>query len=281
MRELLAACAVSFLSALALLPPSATAGLLDDIKKRGEIVVATEAAYAPFEFVENGKIVGYGADLLVLLMKDLTAQGVKVKQLDLPWQGVLPGLLAKKYDMIATSVVVTEERVKKFAFTVPIAEATIAIAARKDDNSIQKVEDLAGKVVGSQQASAPLGGLKAYDEQLKKAKGAGIKEIKEYIGFPELYVDLSNGRVDAVANGLPNLAVLAKQQPDKYKVVGTFGDKAYFAWVTRPDDKDLLKYLNDRLIKLKQDGTMKELQGKWFGFVMETPNAGFKPLATK
>jgi polar amino acid transport system substrate-binding protein len=284
MRTCRRACAVglaSVLGVLPLLPPDARAGLLDDIKKRGEIVVATEAAFAPFEFVENGKIVGYGADLLALLMKDLTAQGVKVKQLDLPWQGVLPGLLAKKYDMVATSVVVTEERVKRFAFTVPIAEATLAIAARKDDSGIQKPEDIVGKVVGTQQASAPLGGLKVFNEQLTKTKGAGVKEIKEYIGFPELYVDLANGRVEAVANGLPNLAVLAKQQPDKYKVVGTFGDKAYFSWVTRQPDKDLLKYLNDRLIKLKQDGTMKELQQKWFGFVMETPNAGFKPLVTK
>jgi polar amino acid transport system substrate-binding protein len=183
--------------------------------------------------------------------------------------------------MVATSVVVTEERVKRFAFTVPIAEATLAIAVRKGDASIQKVEDIVGKLVGTQQASAPLGALKAYNEELQKTKGAGVKEIKEYIGFPELYVDLANGRVDAVANGLPNLAVLAKQQPDKYRVVGTFGDKAYFAWVTRLEDKDLLSYLNDRLIKVKQDGTVKELQGKWFGFVMETPNAGFKPIVTK
>jgi polar amino acid transport system substrate-binding protein len=190
-----------FVGSLVLLSQNATAALLDDIKKRGEIVVATEAAFAPFEFVENGKIVGYGADLLAVLMKDLTAQGVKVKQLDLPWQGVLPGLLAKKYDMVATSVVVTEERVKRFAFTVPIAEATLAIAVRKDDNSIQKPEDIVGKVVGTQQASAPLGGLKVFNEQLVKTKGAGVKEIKEYIGFPELYVDLANGRVDAVANG--------------------------------------------------------------------------------
>ncbi len=281
MKNWRVACAVGLLATLVSLPLGATAGLLDDIKKRGEIVVATEAAFAPFEFVQDGKIVGYGADLLALLMKDLTAQGVKVKQLDLPWQGVLPGLLAKKYDMVATSVVVTEERVKKFGFTVPIAEATIAIGVRKDDASIQKVEDIAGKIVGTQQASAPLGALKAYDEHLKKTKGMGIKEIKEYIGFPELYVDLSNGRLDAVANGVPNLAVLAKQQPEKYRVVGTFGDKAYFGWVTRQGDTDLLKYLNDRLIKLKQDGTMRDLQTKWFGFTMDTPNAGFTPLATK
>jgi hypothetical protein len=72
MRTSRRACAVglaSVLGVLPLLPPDARAGLLDDIKKRGEIVVASEAAFAPFEFVENGKIVGYGADLLALLMQ--------------------------------------------------------------------------------------------------------------------------------------------------------------------------------------------------------------------
>ena len=47
---------------------------------------------------------------------------VELNQLDLPWQGILPGLLAKKFDLVATSVSVTEERVKKYAYTVPIAE---------------------------------------------------------------------------------------------------------------------------------------------------------------
>lgn len=278
-RTVLYAVLVAF--ALASLPTAATAGLLDDIKKRKEIVVATEAAFAPFEFVQDGKIVGYGKDMLDLLMKDLQAQGIKVTQLDLPWQGILPGLLARKYDMVATSVVITDERVKRFAFTVPNAEATQAIVVRKGDSSIKKPEDIVGKVVGTQQASGPLGALKAFDEQLRKTKGKGVKEIKEYIGFPEAYADLANGRVDAVANGLPNLAYLAKQQGDQYVVVGTFGDKAYYGWALRREDKDLLKYLDDRLVKMKQDGTLKELQQKWFGFTMETPNKDFKPLATK
>ena len=53
---------------------------------------------------------------------------VELNQLDLPWQGILPGLLAKKFDLVATSVSVTEERVKKYAYTVPIAEGTSELA---------------------------------------------------------------------------------------------------------------------------------------------------------
>ncbi|WP_413692251.1 hypothetical protein [Psychromonas sp. KJ10-2] len=56
----------------AALPQIAQADLLDDIKQKGEIVIATEARYAPFEMLEDGKIVGYGKDILDQILKDLT-----------------------------------------------------------------------------------------------------------------------------------------------------------------------------------------------------------------
>src|SRR5512145_2804270 len=76
----------------------AAAGILDDIRARKEIVVGTEAGYAPFEFVKDGKIVGYHADIFDLVVKDLEAQGVKVTQLDVPFQALLAGLQGKKFD---------------------------------------------------------------------------------------------------------------------------------------------------------------------------------------
>ena len=78
------------------------AGLLDEVKSKKQIVVGTEAQFAPFEFVQDGKIVGYGPDLMNLILADLP--GVKVKQLDLPFQGILPGLAAKRFDFVITSV---------------------------------------------------------------------------------------------------------------------------------------------------------------------------------
>ncbi len=253
-------------------PRLEAAGLLDEIKKRKEIVIATEAAYAPFEFVEGGKIVGYHADLLALVMKDLVAQGIKVNQLDLPFQGLLAGLQAKKYDMIATALFGTEERAKRFAFTVPTAYGTTGIVARANSTAINKPEDLAGKIVGAPQATKYLDGMKAYSEELRNKTGTGIKEIREYVGFTEIYADIDNGRIDAAPNGLPNLAWLMKQQPGKYKLVGQLGERTYFAWATRKEDQDLADYLSAQILKIKKDGTLKELQMKWFGLVMETPD---------
>ena len=256
-----------------LLAPDSRAGLLDDIKKRKEIVIATEAGYAPFEYVEGGKIVGYHADVLALVMKDLTDQGVKINQLDLPFASLLAGLQAKKYDMIATALFGTEERAKRFAFTVPTAFGTTGIVTRANNAAITKPDDLDGKTVGAPQATKYLDQMKALSEEFKKKGGKGIKEIKEYAsGFTEIYADIENGRIDAAPNGMPNLAVLMKQQPGKYKLAGQVGDPTYFAWATRKEDQDLLEYLNSQMLKLKKAGTFGELQKKWFGFTMDLPD---------
>jgi polar amino acid transport system substrate-binding protein len=249
------------------------AGLLDDIKKKKEIVIATEAGYAPFEYVEGGKIVGYHADILALVMKDLTDQGVKINQLDLPFASLLAGLQAKKYDMIATALFGTEERAKRFAFTVPTAFGTTGIVTRANNTAITKPDDLDGKTVGAPQATKYLDQMKALSEEFKKKGGKGITEIKEYAsGFTEIYADIDNGRIDAAPNGMPNLAVLMKQQPGKYKLAGQVGEPTYFAWATRREDQDLLEYLNSQIVKLKKAGTLAELQKKWFGFTMELPD---------
>ena len=105
---------------------------LEKIKRTGKVTVGTEAAFPPFEFVENGKIVGYGKDILDYIIADL---GVELVQLDLPWQGILPGVLAGKFDFVATTVSVRPKRAATYAFTVPIAEGTSWIMKRKGDST--------------------------------------------------------------------------------------------------------------------------------------------------
>ena len=68
--------------------------------------VGAACTFPPFEFVEDGKIVGYGKDILDYIIADL---GVELNQLDLPWQGILPGVLAGKFDFVATSVSIRAE----------------------------------------------------------------------------------------------------------------------------------------------------------------------------
>ncbi|MBK0003586.1 MULTISPECIES: transporter substrate-binding domain-containing protein [Erwiniaceae] len=250
-----------------------SADLLDRIKSDKAITIATEARYAPFESVENGKIVGYDVDLMNhILQKSLP--GVAVKQLDLPFQGILPGLDAKKFDFVITAVTVNKQRMDHFAFTVPIAESTVALLKRDNDGSIATLDDLSGKIVGSQAGSGQLQVLQEFNEKLKASGKPGIKEIKQYVSFDEAYADLANKRLDGVAQSLANLGPLIKARPGIFTTLKPMlGPTTYFGWVGRKDSDSasMVKLFSDGISEANRDGTMKALQQKWFGFVMDIP----------
>lgn len=260
-----------FVASILAFSAPAQADLLEKIKERGEFIVGTEARYPPFEFIKDGKIVGYSADVMVYIMKELP--GVKLKRLDLPWQGILPGLAAKKFDYVITCVSGTKARYKKYALSLPIGNGTLGLVKRKGDNSINSPADIAGKVVGTQIGSGPLKGLKVYAEELA-AKGTPVKEIKTYVDFDEAYADLAAGRTSAVTNSLPNLFELARKRPDVYEVVmPTFGPKKYLSWAGRKDadSESLVRFMDEQIRKLNKSGVLNELQIKWMGGAVDLP----------
>nr|WP_246732997.1 transporter substrate-binding domain-containing protein [Rhizobium ruizarguesonis] len=252
-------------------PVASAAELLEKIKTDKVFTVATEARFAPFEFVEDSKIVGYSADIMAEIMKALP--GVELKRLDLPWQGILPGLAASRFDYVVTSVTVTPERMKAYHLSAPIADATMAVLKRKGDTDFAKPEDIAGKPVGSQAGSAQLAALEKFAGELK-AGGKGDATISTYTDFSEAYADLGTGRIKAVINSLPNLLEAARQRPDVFEVVlPTFGAKTYFSWAGRNDAQSasLNALMDAELVKLNKSGKLGELQKKWFGATMELP----------
>ncbi|OED42848.1 amino acid ABC transporter substrate-binding protein [Chromatiales bacterium (ex Bugula neritina AB1)] len=246
----------------------------EKIKQTGKVTVGTEAAFPPFEFIEDGKIVGYGKDILDTVIADLD---VELNQLDLPWQGILPGILAGKFDFVATSVTIKPDRAKQYAFTVPIAEGTTWIMKRKGDTSIKTVDDMAGKVVGTQLSSGNEAAAKEFQKDMISRGLKGFGELKLFTSYPEVTLALANGTLDVAVQNLPNLAVIIKNQPDLFELVGPITDTSYLAWVTRPEDTDLRDYLSQQILKMRDSGKIDELQEKWFGFKMEIPNKGYLP----
>ena len=122
---------------------------LAEVKKRGVLTTATEMQFPPFDISDNGTYKGLDRDLVDAVGKEM---GLKVTYLDLPWTSVLPGLEAKKFDLCIAPVTITKERMKRYAFTVPIADATAALMKRADDKSIMKPEDIAGKQSAARRA---------------------------------------------------------------------------------------------------------------------------------
>jgi polar amino acid transport system substrate-binding protein len=260
--------------------PGAVAALdLDEIKNRGKLVVGTEAAYAPFEFVQDGKIVGYDKDVLDRIV---AAWGVELEQLDVPFAGILTGLDQKKYDFVCTALIMNPERAQKYAFTMPVAVTDVAIMKRKGDDKVKGVEDLTGLSIGGPvPPSGPTAVLTNYNEQLKASGKAGAR-IVHFQSDPELFLGLANGQIDGAVETTLVIAEAMRKQPDLFEVAGIISDKPYyFGWVTRPEDTELRDAINEEIRKLRDDSTLAELQEKWFGFTMEIPDSGYLPPDSK
>ena len=263
-----AACAVITLASLGAHAQDALA----HVKAAGVIKVGTETEFAPFDFIKDGEHVGLNVDVFNELAKEL---GVKLEWVLLPWDGVLPGLEANKFDAVAGPATITKARMERYRFSPPIAEATVGLLKRTSDASITKPADISGKAVGAGKATAQLAQLKQFGETLP-----GKVDAREYPGFNEAYADLAAGRVVAVANSLTNLAYVAQQRPDTFALVKPgFGAKSYFGFIWRKgaESDSLVKALDSAILKMKADGRLAKIQKKWFGDSFDMPNAVTEP----
>lgn len=245
---------------------------LAQIRQAGVLRIGTETAFAPFDFIQDGRHVGFNVDLFQEVGKEL---GVKLQWIPLPWTGVLPGLEVRKFDLVGGPATITRERMARYRFTPPVAEATLALLKRKGDSRLMAPQDIGGKPVGVAKATAQLAQLKTFAEGLPSRV-----DIREYPGNSEAYADLAAGRVVAAANSLPNLSYVASQRPDTFEVLKPpIGVKTYFGYIGRKDahSATLMDAVEEALLKIKRDGRMARLQTQWFGESFETPDLVTEP----
>jgi polar amino acid transport system substrate-binding protein len=240
---------------------TASSATLDEIKKRGYMIVATEDDFRPFEFVKDGKPTGFDNEMVDALKK---YSKFEIRQEILPWTGILAGVSTGKYDIAITAAIITKERTQSLDFTSPIADATHFYLKRKDDTSIKSIKDLSGKTVGVQAGSALLGRLPELDAMLKK-DGGKLGKVVEYTSYPEAYQDLALGRTDYVVNTIINLKAVVAEKPGVFEIGQAVSGKSYPAWAIKKGNTELLAYMNEFIAAQKANGTMAALQKKWFG----------------
>jgi lysine-arginine-ornithine-binding protein len=260
MRKLFAA-AVAF----ALLGLAAQQASADDQKS---VVIGTEGAYPPFNYIdENGELQGFDVDIAKALCEAANFKCTFVKQ---AWDGIIPGLLAKKYDAIVASMSITDERKKVVDFTDKYYNTPAKFVAADDfdvdipDDTAAADKALAGKVIGVQTAT--------IHENFARDNFPDAT-IKAYGTQDEANLDLVNGRVDLVlADSVAlNEGFLKTPQGAGFKFVGPdytdpkwFGDGAGIA--VRKEDTWLKDALNKALAQILADGTYKKINDKYFDF---------------
>lgn len=263
---------VGSLLAVAALPTAVWAASLKEIQARGYMIVATEDDYAPFEFVENGTPKGFHHDVVAELKK---YADFEIRQEILPWTGLLAAVSTGKYDTAITGSIVSEERLNVFNFAAPVAEATHYYIKRADDDRIKSVADLSGLTVGVQAGSVLLSRLPELEAMLAKT-GGKLGKVVEYTSYPEIYEDLSNGRLDYAVNSIINATALVKERGDKFAMGQPVSGAGFHAWPVPKGNEDLLAYLTEFVGHLRSTGKLAELQQKWFGTTF--PNLPTEPI---
>ena len=238
----------------------ARADALSDAKKRGTLIIGMEAAYVPYEYFQDGKIIGYDCDIAAVFV-------------DTAWAGIIPALYAGKFDCIISGMTITAARAQKVLFSMPYADASNAVLVRASDSAVTSAADLSGKMVGVQLGSAAAVIIQTYAAKLKTEGKPGYAGVKQYDHYPEAYEDLVNKRTDGVVNSISSLMVVMRDAPGQFKIVPGISDiKAYFGMAFREQDTSLRDFANTTLATMKTDGTLDALQKKWFGGTMATPN---------
>ena len=225
-----------------------------------EIVIATEGAYPPFNFVDSSnKLQGFDIDIANALCEKMQVKCTIVAQ---DWDGIIPALLAKKYDAIVASMTITDERKKQVDFTDRYYRTPLSVAVPKDSD-IKELSPAAfkGKTVGAQSSTTQA----IHAEDVYGKAGA---EAKLYPTQDEANADLANGRLDAsVADKFVLVEWLKNAGKDCCKLLGDIeGTTSEAGIAIRKEDQELKAQLNKAIKDIVTDGTYKKIASKYFEF---------------
>lgn len=231
-------------------------------RQAGRLKVATDAAYPPFEFIQDHRIQGFDVDLGNALGKEL---GLKMEWVNTAWVGVLPALASQKVDLIMSGMSIKPDRMRDRAFTRPYFLSGQAIARRRGDTKIGSVADLrqTGRAVAVQEGTTG-------DDAVVAAR-VPADQIKRFSDLPPALLDVQGGKADGVVADLPALkALIAKNYGELELVPGLVGDPELVGIAARKDDLVLVHALNEALDRLLVNGTYAEIYERWIG---ESPRA--------
>ena len=228
-----------------------------------KIRIGVEGAYPPFSWVEkDGTLKGFDIDIAMALCEEIGAECVLVPQ---DWDGIIPALLARKYDAIIASMSITEERKKKVAFSEKYYNTPAKFARKKGSGITISKAGLKGKTVGVQRATT-------HDNFITGEFGDSV-EIKRYGTQDEAYLDAISGRVDLLlADSIAMDDGFLKTDKGKgWEFVGPgYSDPKYFGVgagiAVRKSDGELAKLFSLAIKVIRSNGVYHMINGKYFAF---------------
>lgn len=236
---------------------SATFALAQD----GQTIrIATEGVYPPFNYVENGQLAGFDVDIANALCEEMKATCEIVTQ---DWDGMIPGLVAGKYDAIIASMAITEERKKQIDFSQKYYDTPAVFIASVGSGITETTpEALSGKIIGVQGSTSQATFL---EEKYSDS------EIRTYQVVDDANADLAAGRIDLVLSDKVILAEwLERNGEGCCEIVGgdirdpLFGEGKGIG--LRKDSGELKAAFDAAIETIRKNGTYERINAKYFDF---------------
>jgi len=217
--------------------------------------VASDTAYAPFEFVDTstGDYIGFDMDLIRAIAEEL---GYEPKIESMAFDGVLAAVETSKVDCAVSAITVTKERLERMDFSKAYYQSGLSIVVKEDNNTIKSFEDLKGKRIAVQAATTGA----------KKAKTIEGAKVTQFDRITDALLEVKKGSADGVINDNPVNQYYLNQETGKgLKIVGDLLSAEDYAIAVPKGNTELLQQINDALMKLKENGKFNEIYKKWFG----------------
>lgn len=231
-------------------------GLAGTVQAAELVRIATNSPYRPMEYTKpDGKLAGFDIDLGNALCKQ--AQ-LKCSWTDQSWNGIIPGLLSRKYDAIMSAMTISPERKKHVLFsdTYLVVPSAFFVPA---DSSLHTISDAAlkGKSIGVQRGTT-------QDRYVTKHFGS-VATIKRYQNADDLAADMAVGRVDVTfLTRITGEQTLIDPHPGKYREVGKPRLQSHMGIAFRKNERALAEKFNAALKVLKSNGTFHTIYTRYF-----------------
>ena len=224
--------------------------------------IAVEGAYPPFsELGPDGQITGFDVDIARALCAQM---GVECQLVQQAWDGMIPGLNARKFDAVLSSMSITDERRKSVNFSNRYYSTPARLVARAGSTLDGSPAKMKGKRVGVQRSTS--------HDRYASEQFAGA-EVVRYTGQDEVFLDLAAGRLDATLcdSVAADVGFLKRPAGKGFAFTGPlFNDSKYFGYgagiALRKADVELQQRFNTAIAAIRGNGTYKKIQDKYFSF---------------
>jgi len=217
------------------------------------ITVASDIAYPPFEFNQDGEPTGFDIDLMNAVAE---RAGLEVEYQNVNFNALIQGLGTGQFEMAISATTITPERDEQFDFSEPYFNADQSLMVQSNSD-IQNTGDLGEATVGVQL------GTTGADEATQLEEEGDVADVRTFNTITDAFNALENGQVDAIINDFPVSADRASQSGGALDIVQNIPTGEQYG-IAFPTDSELIPRVNEALAEVKEDGTYEEIYVKWF-----------------